>query len=80
MLAKQLDDVPRELVRRVDLGSARRDALAGDRAHEIADLELIVRELLPGHARSLGRERPCHCGFWHTASMLLPSASWTKAP
>ena len=49
VLAKELDDVPGELVRRVDLGCARRDALARDRPHEIADLELVVAQLLPGH-------------------------------
>ena len=54
VLAIELDDVPRELVRLVDLGSTRRDAVAGDRAHEVADLELLGGQRLPGHARSLG--------------------------
>ena len=55
VLAEELDDVPRELVRLVDLGGARRDALARDRPHELADLELLVGQRLPGHARILGR-------------------------
>ena len=57
VLAVELDDVPRELVRLVDLGRARRDALARERADELADLELLVGQRLPGHGRSLGRER-----------------------
>ena len=50
VLAEQLDDVPRELVRLVDLGRTRRDALARERADEFADLELLVGQRLPGHA------------------------------
>ena len=52
VLAEELDDVPRELVRLVDLGRARRDPLARERPHELADLELLVGQRLPGHARS----------------------------
>ena len=55
VLAVELDDVPRELVRLVDLGRARRDAVARERADELADLELLVGQRLPGHGRSLGR-------------------------
>ena len=47
----ELDDVPRELVRLVDLGRARRDPIARDGAHELADLELLVGQRLPGHVR-----------------------------
>ena len=50
VLAKELDDVPRELVRLVDLGRARRDPVARERADELADLELLVGQRLPGHA------------------------------
>ena len=57
MLAEELDDVPRELVRLVDLRRARRDPLAGERPHEIADLALLGGQRLPGHERSLGRCR-----------------------
>ena len=55
VLAVELDDVPRELVRLVDLRGARRDALARERPDELADLELLVGQRLPGHDRSLGR-------------------------
>ena len=75
VLAEELDDVPGELVRRVDLGRARCDSLPRDRPHEVADLELVVGQLLPGHPKEV-----YGCGFWQTASMLLPSASWTNAP
>ena len=77
VLAVELDDVPRELVRLVDLRGARRDALARERADELADLELLVGQRLPGHDRSLGR-----LGYdtsWHFASMLFPSGSRTYA-
>ncbi len=52
VLAVQLDDVPRELVRLVDLGRPRRDPLARERPHEVADLALLVAQLVPGHQRS----------------------------
>ena len=42
VLAEELDDVPRELVRGVDLGRARRDPLARERAYQLADLALLV--------------------------------------
>ena len=42
VLAEELDDVPRELGRLVDLGRARRDALARERADEVADLALLA--------------------------------------
>ena len=53
MLAEDLDDVPGELVRLVDLGRARRDPLPRERAHELADLALLLGEDVPGHGRSL---------------------------
>ena len=49
LLAEQLDDVPRELVRLVDLRRARGDALAGERPHELAELALLVRQHVVGH-------------------------------
>ncbi len=56
VLAEELDDVPGKLVRCVDLRRARRDPLARDRPDEISNLELLVAQMFPGHARSLGRE------------------------
>src|SRR5262249_40143229 len=53
VLAEELDDVPRELVRLVDLRSARRDPVASKRANEVAELELLGGQDLPGHGRSL---------------------------
>jgi hypothetical protein len=49
VLTIQPDDVPRELVRRVDLRGARRDPRARDRPDEVADLPLLVAQLVPGH-------------------------------
>ena len=49
VLAEELDDVPGELVRLVDLGRARGDALARERADELANLALLVGEDVPGH-------------------------------
>ena len=57
VLAEELDDVPRELVRLVDLGRARRDPLARERADELAELALLVGQDVPGHAAILGRGR-----------------------
>ena len=74
VLAEDLDDVPRELGRLVDLGGARRDPLARDRAHELADLALLVGQRVEGaHGGSLDRS-------WKTASTLWPSGSSTNAP
>ena len=53
VLPEELDDVPGKLVRRVDLGSTRRDPLARERTDELAHLELLVAQRLPGHGRSL---------------------------
>src|SRR5207245_2658724 len=53
VLAEDLDDVPRELVRRVDLRGPRRDLLARDRAYEVAELALLVAENVPRHGRSV---------------------------
>ena len=49
VLAVQLDDVPGKLVRLVDLRRARRDPLVRQGANEVADLTLLVAELVPGH-------------------------------
>ena len=49
VLAEELDDIPRELVRLVDLRSARRDPLARQRPDEVTDLALLVGQLVPGH-------------------------------
>ena len=49
VLAEELDHVPRELVRLVDLGRARSHALACERADELADLALLVGEDVPRH-------------------------------
>ena len=51
VLAEQLDDVPRELVRLVDLGGARRDPLARELPHEVAQLALLAVQDIPGHGR-----------------------------
>ena len=48
VLAEELDDVPRELRRLVDLGRARRDPLARERPHELADLALLVGQRVEG--------------------------------
>ena len=48
LVAVELDDVPRELVRRVDLRRARRDPLARERADELAELALLVAQDVPG--------------------------------
>ncbi len=82
VLAVELDDVPGEFVRGVDLGRPRGDAVARKRAHELANLELFLAQRLPGHELSLGRDDAVYVpysGSWQTASMLLPSASWTYA-
>ena len=42
VLPQQLDHVPREVPRLVDLGRPRRDALARQSAHELANLELLA--------------------------------------
>src|SRR6266566_9745684 len=58
VLAEQLDDVPRELVGGVDLGSPRRDSLASELPDEVAQLPLLVAQDVPGHgAESTGRAR-----------------------
>ena len=73
VLAVELDDVPRELVRLVDLGRPRRDALARELTDQLAELSLLVGQRVERHV--LG-----YSGLWQTASMLLPSASCTYAP
>ena len=75
LLAIELDDVPRELVRLVDLRRTRRDPLARQRAHEVAELPLLVGEDVLGHAIESTEQR-----LWQTASTLLPSGSRTNAP
>ena len=57
VLAEQLDDVPRELVRLVDLGRARRDPLARELPHEVAQLALLAVQDLPGHGRKANGTR-----------------------
>ncbi len=57
VLAEDLDEVPGELPGLVDLGRARRDALARERANELADLALILRERVIAHLQIL-RRRP----------------------
>jgi hypothetical protein len=54
VLAEELDDVPGELVRGVDLRRAGRDAVARERPYEIADLDLLVGQRLPGHGGIVG--------------------------
>src|SRR5207237_7015418 len=49
VLAVERDDVPRELVRLVDLRRPRRDSLARDPPDEVAELALLVGQLVPGH-------------------------------
>ena len=51
MLAQQLDHVPGELARGIDLGGARSDALARESPDEVADLALLVGERLVPHGR-----------------------------
>src|SRR4026209_2665352 len=50
LVTEQLDDVPRKLVRRVDLRRAGRDPLARERPDEVAQLPLLVGQHVPGHA------------------------------
>ena len=50
VLAKDLDHVPRKLVRLVDRSRTRRDALARERADELANLALLLGQDVPGHA------------------------------
>src|SRR5438105_39494 len=59
VLAQQLDHVPGELGRLVDLGRAWSDVLARKRAHEVADLALLVRQRVAGHGSSLVFGRAC---------------------
>ena len=44
MLAEQIDDVPGELAGAIDLGGARRDPLASEVAHRLADHHLLFVE------------------------------------
>ena len=55
VLAVELDDVPRELVRLVDLGRPRRDAVARELPDQLADLSLLVGQRVERHARRLLR-------------------------
>ncbi len=59
VLAEELDDVPRKLVRLVDLRRARRDPLARERPDEVADLALLVGQLIPGHRADCRATRAC---------------------
>ena len=49
VLAEELDQVPRELRARVDLGRAGRDLLARQGADEVAQLALLDGQGVPGH-------------------------------
>ena len=72
VLAEELDDVPRELVRLVDLSRARRDPLARELADEIAQLALLVGQDVPGHAAILrGDSIPSECSS---------TAAWQPTP
>ena len=74
LVAEELDDVPRELVRRVDLGRPRRDPLARHGPHEFAQLALLLAQDVPGHgSKSRTRER-CRssCGAAGDAFRDLP--------
>ena len=51
--AVELDDVPGELGRLVDLRRPRRDPLPGERAHELPDLALLGRQRVVRHRVSL---------------------------
>src|SRR5207302_1102378 len=62
LLAEELDDVPGELAAGVDVRGARRDLVAGEIAHRLADHRLLVveadihgRAMLPVAARATGR-------------------------
>src|SRR5439155_20293313 len=57
VVAVELDDVPGKLVRLVDLRRARRDPVARERPHEVAELPLLVAELVPGHGVEISRRR-----------------------
>ena len=59
MLPEELHDVPGELVRGVDLGGARRDPLAREVAHELANLPLLLRQGVERHRATIlcGRQR-----------------------
>ena len=73
LVAEELDDVPGELVRRVDLRGARRDPLARERAHELAELPLLVGQDVPGHARSLRARSPAQLASASAGTNLLTS-------
>src|SRR5581483_10269312 len=49
----ELDDVPRELVRGVDLRRTGRDPLARERADEVAQLALLRGQVVPRHGAIL---------------------------
>src|SRR4029079_1739800 len=60
VLTEQLDDVPWKLRALVDLRRARGDPLARNRAHEVADLALLVGQRVEGaHGRSVVRPFIC---------------------
>ena len=72
VLAEELDDVPRELGALVDLRGARRDALAREVAHEVADLALLVGQRVDRHARQVYAGN-YGCRFSATPDPLRPS-------
>ena len=55
LVAVQLDHVPRELVRRIDLRRTRRNPLARERPHQVPYLALLVAQDVPGHATKCRR-------------------------
>src|SRR5205807_3125233 len=54
---EELDDVPGELGRLVDLRGTGRDPLARERTHELADLALLVGERVDRHGPECSRAR-----------------------
>ena len=73
VLAKELDDVPRELPARVDLRRPRRDPLAREHTHEIANLALLVGQRIEGAHPAL-QSRPAVAD---TGAMLVPVRIFT---
>jgi hypothetical protein len=78
VLAEELDEVPRELGRLVDLCGTWSNPLACERPDEIADLALLVRQRVVGNYSSQVKTTDSaerRAGPWYTASTLLPSGS-----
>ncbi len=58
VLTKELDQIPGELGRGVDLGRAGRNPLSRKRPHELADLTLLVGKRIRPHGGMLARAAP----------------------